>query len=352
METFSAVIVGAGPAGLACARILAENGRDVLVLERNARVGPKVCGGGITWGGLIRLVPERLVEKSFATQHIRSTWQKTRITSPDPIIATVNRERLGQWMCAQAIKAGAVVRTSARVLKIKARSIVTESEEIGFHHLVGADGSASLVRRHLGLSSERVGFGIHYHVPGNFTRMEWHLNTSLFGNGYAWIFPHADSASVGIYGSRKEMGPKKMQTRLVEWAALQGIDLSRSAPRAGLINFDYQGWRFGKIFLAGDAAGLASGLTGEGMNSAIISGETVAKSILDPDSPTRDLDCVLANHKRHCHMISITEKNRFFCTATMELLVLALRFGALPFSILEMAPQKNACAQVKKPITL
>ena len=34
MQSFSVVIVGAGPGGLACARILAEHGLDVLVLER------------------------------------------------------------------------------------------------------------------------------------------------------------------------------------------------------------------------------------------------------------------------------------------------------------------------------
>ena len=45
----NAVIVGAGPGGLACARLLAEHGLDVLVLERKKEAGPKVCGGGITW---------------------------------------------------------------------------------------------------------------------------------------------------------------------------------------------------------------------------------------------------------------------------------------------------------------
>ena len=62
------LIVGAGPGGLACATVLAGNGKDVLVTERKKRIGPKVCAGGITWSGLISRVPANLAEKSFPLQ--------------------------------------------------------------------------------------------------------------------------------------------------------------------------------------------------------------------------------------------------------------------------------------------
>ena len=63
MDSFSVIIVGAGPGGLACATLLAGHGLDVLVLEKKPVPGPKVCGGGITWRGLIQRVPESLVDK-------------------------------------------------------------------------------------------------------------------------------------------------------------------------------------------------------------------------------------------------------------------------------------------------
>ena len=75
MQSFSVVIVGAGPGGLACARLLAEHGLDVLVLERKNVIGPKVCGGGITWDGLIKRVPKRLIDGVFPSQHIKSNYQ-------------------------------------------------------------------------------------------------------------------------------------------------------------------------------------------------------------------------------------------------------------------------------------
>ena len=38
------IVVGAGPAGAATAILLAEHGLHVLVLDRGARVRPKICG--------------------------------------------------------------------------------------------------------------------------------------------------------------------------------------------------------------------------------------------------------------------------------------------------------------------
>jgi len=98
MRSYSIIIVGAGPGGLAGAKILAENGRDVLVLERKPVAGPKVCGGGITWDGLIRRVPEHLIEGVFPCQYIRSNFQNTVVKAPEPIVATIRRDVLGQWM--------------------------------------------------------------------------------------------------------------------------------------------------------------------------------------------------------------------------------------------------------------
>src|SRR5210317_2252640 len=167
MLSFSVVIVGAGPGGLACARLLAEHGLDVLVLERNSVIGPKVCGGGITWDGLIKRVPEHLIDDAFRSQHIKSNYQQTVIQSPEPIVATIRRELLGQWMQQQAENAGAVIKTSCGVNRIEHDSVSTTSGDFKYRYLIGADGSSSIVRRYLGLGSENVGVGIHFQVPGS-----------------------------------------------------------------------------------------------------------------------------------------------------------------------------------------
>ncbi len=337
MQSYDVIIIGAGPAGLASAKILAGHGLNVLVLERKPTIGPKVCGGGITWAGLIKRVPEKLIERSFPSQHIQSNLQRTVITSPQPIIATIRRQALGQWMAKKALEAGATIKTSCLVEKVTPHIIATNLGDFGYHYLIGADGSTSIVRKYLQLATENVGVGIHFEVPGSDDTMEWHLNDSLFQNGYGWIFPFRDMTSVGVYGTRPQNNPKDMLAKLKKWSAGQGISVVGLKPRAGLINFDYRGWRFGNTFLVGDAAGLASGLTGEGMYPALVSGETAAHAIINPEYDCRKLNLLIRKQQKHQRILKISAKHRFINIITMEILILALRTGILPFSLLEMA---------------
>ena len=337
MQTYDVVIVGAGPGGLASAKTLAGHGLDVLVLERKPVIGPKVCGGGITWAGLITKVPEKLIEKSFPSQHIQSNFQRTVITAPRPIIATVRREVLGKWMLEEAVKAGALVKTSCHVRNITTDSVETNQGDFGFRYLIGADGATSVVRKHLKLTTKKFGVGIHFEVPGSFDTMEWHLNNSRFKNGYGWIFPYQGMASVGIYGARPTNNPKEMLKKLKEWSVWQGFSVDGLKPGAGLINFDYQGWRFGNTFLVGDAAGLASGLTGEGMYPALVSGETAAKTIINPEYDCREFNLLVRKQQKHQRILDISAKHKLVNIMTMEILILALRSGILPLSLLEMA---------------
>ena len=173
-------------------------------------------------------------------------------------------------------------------------------------------------------------------VPGFFKDMVWHLNSRLFNNGYGWLFPFKDIASVGIYGITPHNNPKRMHKSLIRWTAQQNIPVKGLKPKAGLINFDYRGWRFGNKMLIGDAAGLASGLTGEGMYSALVSGETAARVILNPEHDCREMKQLIRKHKKHQQIVEFSAKHKLVNIGLMELLILALRIGLIPFSMLEM----------------
>ena len=120
------LIIGAGPGGLSCAEKLASNNIDTLVVERKKVIGPKVCAGGITWSGLISKVPEELAERSFPQQHICTPLQKVSIQEKNPIIATINRKKLGQYMAKRAMEAGASLRTGSLVRKISDNRVIIQ----------------------------------------------------------------------------------------------------------------------------------------------------------------------------------------------------------------------------------
>lgn len=333
---FHTIIIGAGPGGLSCAAVLAKKGVNVLVLEKNRRIGAKVCAGGITWSGLARYLPDDLIEKAFTKQHIRSGLQQTVITAPQPIISTINRENVGQWMTKKARRAGAIIQTGAHVKTITTNEVITPTSHFTYDYLVGADGSNSLVRRFLNIPSELVGAGIHYHVPGNFKEMIWHLDPNLFNTGYAWVFPHKTTASVGAYANRNDLSPKRLKDKLHYWARKNGIDVSGLKPKAATINFDYRGWRFDNTFLVGDAAGLASGLTGEGIYPAVCSGETVAETIINPAYDVRKLDRLIQKQKRHTRLLALCGRNKILAKIVLGSLISALRIKIINFSALEM----------------
>lgn len=340
---YDVIIIGAGPAGLACATAAASYGLTTLVLERKRILGRKVCAGGITWNGLIKKFPLDISEKRFTKQLVTTRFQNVSVTSPTPIIATVNREALGQRMALQATQAGVEIRLGCQVLSIENKSILCEDktsgnqERLTFAFLVGADGSSSLVRRSLGLPITASGIGINYQIPGEYSEMQWHLDSSLFANGYAWVFPHRDTASIGAYVDSERMRANTLKANLLTWADKHGYPLRQHRASAELINFDYRGWHFADIFLVGDAAGLASGLTGEGIYPAIISGETVGHFIANPEYDITALQNIIKNHATHRKMLSLTGKNRTVATIVSEIVVFCLKTKLLNFTHIEMA---------------
>jgi geranylgeranyl reductase len=341
--SFDVIIVGAGPGGLACAEITASHGLKTLVLERKNVIGKKVCAGGITWNGLMKKVPHDISERQFSTQFIFSRYQKAGISSPTPIIATVNREKLGQQMAEKALQAGAQIRLNCQVMSIKGNELTfldkTTQKMVRqtFSYLVGADGSSSMVRRHLGIPIQGIGIGINYQLPGNFPDMEWHLDSALFRSGYSWVFPHKETVSVGAYVDARVMKAKQLQENLMKWSKKWGYSLSDYKGTAEYINFDYRGYRFKNIFLVGDAAGLASGLTGEGIYPAIVSGETVARCITTPEFIPADLQKMIKNHIRHRRMVSILGINQLSSFFLAELVTFGLKKKIINFSAAEMA---------------
>ena len=153
------------------------------------------------------------------------------------------------------------------------------------------------------LESRDVGITMQYIIPGERKDIEIFLDAKLFGIWYVWIFPHRGYVSVGCGCDPRAILPRTLRKNFHKWMQERGIDSSKGRYESCPINVDFRGYRFGNIFLIGDAAGLASSLTGEGIYQALISGEEIAKLILNPKHSPAKLEKIIAEKKEESAMM-------------------------------------------------
>lgn len=293
METVEHLIVGAGPAGLRAAQVLAQAGREVLVAEKRALIGPKTCAGGLTLKA-VRLLEALGLPPSLGLSSVGEVafaGGASMVLDPErTTVRTVGRDELGCHQVAWARAAGATVASAAPVSQIdlRQRRAVVGGRPVSWRHLIGADGSDSAVRRALGLPCPRSCFAGEYNLAGRRAgplRVE--CDPGALGNGYFWVFPHIHYTSIGAVAPKHLVAPARLKRYVEERMA--GLGVLVDAPFEGAtLEVDFRGFHFpGGVHLTGDAAGVASSLTAEGIYSALVTGEEVARTILEPrfDAP-------------------------------------------------------------------
>ena len=321
------VIVGAGPAGLACAKELSKSNKSVLLIEKNKIIGPKVCAGGLTQKSIDILKKEwdlnskKLAKLLPIERHkdilFKSGQKRVLIKSKHDNIWVIDRKNLGDFQLSQINQKRVRILKGLRVERItKSYVELNDKRKIRYNVLVGADGSNSVVRRFLGIKNE-FGITLQYKVKKNklnsskkkFKYLEVHSNTKLFGSWYAWIFPHKEFVSIGCGADPKVTHPAKLRQNFSQWLKSERIDVSDAKLESFPISCKYLGWKFGNVFLCGDACGLASGMRGEGIYQALVSGSEIAKVILEKNYKPKLLHEVIERNKKAYRISKFFERH-------------------------------------------
>lgn len=328
MEVFDVIIVGGGPAGLICAETLGKSDKRVLLLEKDDVFGDKLCAGGLTRKCMAMLeVPDHIIEQKISDATLFSPRNRSFTNTPSPLLFTMDRKNLGKWQRDRLERSGVIVRTNAQVTEIEHETVtLKDGTTYGYRNIVGADGYASIVRRYLNIPVVKRLIGIQYTLPVHDVTpmLEIYLHSRFFKSWYAWIFPHYHSIAVGCCCDPRLMKASKLKENFHTWLSLRGIDTGDAILQSSPISYDFHGIRFDNIFLVGEAAGLAAGLSGEGIYQSLVSGQEVARMILDPDYDSVSLRSVIRFNRIQNRFMRVMYRAGIFRGLMIELIILLM----------------------------
>jgi len=298
-EIYDVVIVGGGPSGATAADDLARRGRKVALLDRAGRIKP--CGGAIP-PRLIRdfAIPENLiVARARCARIIAPSSREVDMPIEDGFVGMVDREMFDEWLRQRAAISGAARMTGTfetierdpdgtALVVYRAPGAEGDDETIRLRarSVIGADGANSAVARQAVPKSGKAKNVFAYHevirAPAtgfDRARCDIYYQGRLSPDFYAWIFPHGDTASVGVGSAQKGFSLRGAVKALRAQTGLQSCETVR-VEGAPLPLRPRRRWDNGRdVVLAGDAAGVVAPASGEGIYYAMCGGRIAAEAV-------------------------------------------------------------------------
>jgi len=281
------LVIGAGPAGSTAARLAAQKGVSVILLERREKIGlPIRCAEYIPLpvSRLVDLQASGIMGQPVRSMHTYVNGELVKETGTAGVM--IHRDRLDQELADLAVKAGVALKTSFQAWTFKDGKVTARGEfgpvKISCGVIIGADGPSSQVARWMGNEPKDYLIAAQVRVPlqGPLDHTRVYFLPFLSG-GYGWLFPKGETANlgVGIDPSIKkglpEVFSKFYQERMTEGLIKDEI-IGRGGglvPVGGLNRV----WKE-KMILVGDAAGTCHPITGAGVGNALISGEIAGEA--------------------------------------------------------------------------
>ncbi|HEX7483218.1 MAG TPA: NAD(P)/FAD-dependent oxidoreductase [Candidatus Bathyarchaeia archaeon] len=296
------IVIGAGPAGTACAKKLAENGFSVKVYDKRAEIGsPKRCGEGLNEysQNLIGKIPERCIAKKIkGTRMYAPNGRYSDAVLPEGGFV-LERKVFDKWLAEESVKAGAHVQANTFVsgllkdskgcyVGVKGDFFGNEFEEKA-KVVVCATGAKSPLRKQtLGVCSKinQISSCIQYEMTNidiESDLIHIYLSNVLAPKGFVWVFPKGEHrANVGVGIIPQENKPGFYLSKFLELhpEINQGSILEVNGgciPLGGMAK-DMVANGF---VLCGEAANHVNPIHGGGINEAIISGQMAADVIAE-----------------------------------------------------------------------
>ena len=284
--SYDILVIGAGPAGSSAARAAARMGFKVLLIEKNQRIGvPVHCAELVSkWVSCHASFTPGSITQSIETMNVHLPNGVTyEMKSPGYML---DRSLFDKELATSAILSGADVLTGAKALEASSEGVLIEqgsrTEWIRTKVVIGADGVHSTVARWITQPSLRVMVALQYEVA--LFESQSHADIYFhpdYEGGYAWFFPKARTANVGI-------GVLPQKTSMLSELLNRFLNLLKDSgrlPRIEIISKTggsipcepRQQTVFGNTLLVGDAAGHAHPITGAGILNAVIAGEIAGR---------------------------------------------------------------------------
>jgi digeranylgeranylglycerophospholipid reductase len=282
------IVVGCGPAGATAARVAAERGLSVMMIDRRRSVGtPPRCAGYVpAWVRARTDVDDSaIIQLVNGFRVIDAQGGMREIVAPGCIL---DRTRFDKNLAIHALEAGADL-AQALVLARDGTGVVGRRNGLeasfGAQFLLGADGPSSIIGRSLGLSNRRFYASLQYEV-GIKNAEDW-LTYSITDElpGIAWFVPCGQTARIGVGLLRAHARHLKhwlnhfMARLIADGQIYDGI----LGATGGLlpVNGPLEKMQDDGVLLVGDAGGLSEPFCGGGVALAIVSGEYAGALISD-----------------------------------------------------------------------